>query len=157
MDIGAQQETLGTALRDITLCLDGHYEELSVHRLHGYPWVCNFPLYFEREANGQLLLVTLRAEGILVGYFVGFVMPGLHYQTCLTLTMDVFWIKPEWRNKGAGALKLFRKVLAVAKLRGVDLAMFGEKHHVPFRAGRLFKALGFAPSETWHFKFLKGK
>jgi hypothetical protein len=147
----AAQESLSMAFDEIRACLDTHYEQLSLHRGR-FPWVCNFAEYWRREADGELLVVVLRERGEAVGYYVGFVRPGLHYQTCLTLTMDVFWIKPEWRDIGMGALRLFRKVEQSARLRGVNLMMAGSKLHQD--SSRLFKALGYAPAEQWHYKFL---
>src|ERR1700679_1230099 len=113
----AQEETLDSALPEILTKLNSHYEELSLHQGR-YSWRCNWAWYYEMERQGQLLLVTLRNNGVLVGYFVGFVKPGLQYQDCLTLSMDVFYIIPEARNKGSGALQLFRKGEAMAREGG---------------------------------------
>jgi hypothetical protein len=150
--ITAQEESLAMALPEIQGLLQQHYEELSMH-VGRFPWVCNFQEYFRREANGQLLIITLREDGRLMGYFVGFVMTGLHYQTCLTLTMDVFYIQPGRRNVGAGAFKLFRRAEKSAKARGVQLINYGSKLHRD--SGRLFQAFGMKPYETWYCKFLE--
>jgi GNAT superfamily N-acetyltransferase len=56
-----------------------------------------------------MMLVTLREDGEIVGYFIGFVAPGLHYKTCLTLTMDIFYVLPEHRGSGGGVI-LFKAV-----------------------------------------------
>jgi GNAT superfamily N-acetyltransferase len=147
----AQEESWTQAITDMEPLLVEHYEELSLHT-GLFPLSVSFHIYYEMEARGELLVVTLRDLGTLVGYFVGFVRPGLHYNTCLTLTMDVFFISPEARNKAAGAFKLFRHVERVARARGIDYMVFGSKKHKD--SGRIFQAMKMAHIEDWYGKFL---
>jgi len=79
------------------------------------------------------------------------VAPGLHYKTCLTLTMDIFWVKPEYRGKSAG-IRLFKTVEAEARRRGVQRMFMGSKLHKD--AGWLFEKLDYKPVETYYSKFL---
>jgi GNAT superfamily N-acetyltransferase len=148
----AQEEPWALALPEMKEFFSCHYDDLSLHKAAGFPLSISYDIYNAMEAQGQLLVVTLRFDGALVGYFVGFVKPGLHYNTCLTLQMDVYYIAQEHRNKAMGALKLFRKVEAVARKRGVAYIVHGSKLHKD--SGRLFKALGYAPAEMWYGKFL---
>ena len=46
----------------------------------------NYAAYLNLETLGGLLLIAAREAGELVGYYLGFVAPGLHYETVLTLT-----------------------------------------------------------------------
>lgn len=150
--ITAQEETLSGALPEISIHFDQHYDELSKH-VGRYNWKCDFRKHFEAEAMGRFLTVTLREDGVVIGYFMGFIGPGNHYEHCLTLTMDLFFITPERRNVGAGAFKLFKKVEKTARARGVNLLLYGSKLHKD--SGRLFRAFGMAPIETWYSKFLE--
>src|SRR5437870_914932 len=81
-----------------------------------------------RDANGEVCYVALRDAGQLVGYFVGFVAPGLHYSTCLTCTLDIFWVHPEYR-KGRSGIILFKAVESELKRRGVKRWFVGSKVH----------------------------
>ena len=94
---------------------------------------------------------TNREAGKLVGYFVGFVAPGLHYETCLTLTMDIFYVHPDHR-RGIGGLKLFRAVEKEAKRRGVQRMLVGSKCHAD--ASTLFERLGYTEVERYYSMWL---
>lgn len=61
------------------------------------------------EDAGQLLIVTMRVEGELVGYYVGFIRPHLHYSKALHCYTDLFFIQREHR-RGRNAMSLFRAV-----------------------------------------------
>lgn len=151
--ITAGVENLSEQLRgnsDFIGMFAGHYEELALDKEH-VPLDPQYEVYFQRDANGEVIFVTLREDGRLIGYFVGFVAPGLHYRTCLTCTMDIFYIVPE-RRGGTAALKLFRAVEHELKRRGVQRWFCGSKLHKD--ASRLFEALKFKPVETYYSKWI---
>lgn len=151
--ITAQIEPLN--LDELKPLLPKHYEELSLHQFHGFPLNPQYGVYLAREQDGQLLYATLRQYGVLCGYFVGFVNPGLHYQDCLTLTMDIFYILPEFRGNGGG-VTLFTEVKREAVRRGVKAWFVGNKEHSKVHATALFEALGFEKSETYYCMWLGG-
>jgi hypothetical protein len=107
--------------------------------------------YIDRERAGGLLFVTLRDAGELVGYFIGFIAPGLHYSTCLTCTMDIFYVRQDKRSGSAG-VRMFRFVEAELRRRGVQRWFMGSKIHAD--ASALFKRIGAAPVETYFSKWL---
>lgn len=147
----AQVETLaGGTLDELKPLFPGHYAELSRHQGR-HALNPRYDAYLAKEAAGEVLCVTLRADGAIVGYLVGFVGPGLHYPSCLTCTPDIFYVHPDHRNAGAGRL-LFKTAEAELRRRGVNLWMVGTKRH--FDAGPLLERLGFAPEETMHWKWL---
>ncbi len=108
-------------------------------------------IYDAVAAAGELLTVTLREDGKMVGYFLGFVKPSLHYRDCLTLTMDIYYTVASVRGGTAG-LRLFRTVEREAKRRGVQRIFYGSKNHKD--SSRLFAAMGFEPVETYHSKWI---
>lgn len=150
----AQIELLSGALPEAMHLLEGHYEELSLHREHGFPLVPQYELYLERERSGMTVCATLRLDGKIVGYKVGFVNSGLHYATCLTASPDLFYIAPEFRG-GVGALKLFRCYERELRRRGVHLWFDAIKSTkgVP-NTDRLFTAFGFVETERTFSKWL---
>jgi hypothetical protein len=119
-----------------------------------------YPVYLQREALGQVLLVVMREAGKVVAYFVGFVMPGLHYQQTLTLQMDIFWLHPDYRDGDSLeqleahmlALELFQAVRDEAKRRGVLRWFLGSKLHKD--ASRVFEELGMIEVERYYSQWL---
>lgn len=150
--ITAQVEPYSAALiNEARALLTAHWEELALDRdkVPLAPW---YEVYEARARQNEVLVVTLRSAGACIGYFVGFIVPGLHYRTCLSLTMDVFFISPTHRNRSAGALKLFRTAEAEAKKRGVERIYLGTK--LSHDTGRLFRALGYRPSDMYYSKWV---
>lgn len=129
-----------------------HFKELALNQ-DRVPLDPQYEIYFERERRGELLFVAARELGGLVGYFIGFIAPGLHYKTCLTLTMDIFYIDPEYRQRGAG-FRLFKTVEAEAKRRGVQRMFVGSKLHRD--ASWLFERLGYEEVERYYSVWLGG-
>lgn len=127
-----------------------HWDELALDK-DRVPLVPRWDVYDGRDAAGELLLVVLREDGKAVGYYWGFVAPGLHYATCLTAQMDIFYVHPEHRN-GRGGTILFQAVEKELRRRGVRRWFVGAKLHRD--ASPLFKRLGFVPIEVYHTKWL---
>jgi len=123
-----------------------HWEELALNK-EKVPLDPQYHVYDDRHANGQVLVITVREDGLLVGYFIGFIAPGLHYKTCLTCQMDIFYIHPDHRGAGAG-FHLFRAVEAECKRRGVNRLFVGSKMHKD--ASWLFEKLGYEEVERFY-------
>jgi GNAT superfamily N-acetyltransferase len=148
--ITAQVEPYSKCLPELMECYDRHWEELALNK-DKVPLDPQYDLYEARDDAGQLLLVTLRETGRLVGYFIGFIAPGFHYKTCLTLTMDIFWTHPDVRG-GFSGVKLFRLVEKEAKRRGVHRMFYGSKMHKD--ASRMFEYLKMEPVEIYYTKWI---
>ena len=148
--ITAQVEPYKDCLPELMACYDHHWEELALNK-DKVPLAPQYDIYEAHDDAGRLLLVTLREAGRLVGYFIGFIAPGLHYKTCLTLTMDIFWTHPDVRGGFAG-VKLFRAVEKDAKRRGVHRMFYGSKMHKD--ASRLFEYLKMEPVEIYYTKWI---
>jgi GNAT superfamily N-acetyltransferase len=150
--ITPQVEALSDVLPELQPVLPLHYEELALNK-DKVPLDPQYDLYLQREAMGQTLVVTLRDAGALVGYFIGFVAPGMHYRTCLTLTMDIFYVHPDHRGSGGG-FTLFKAVEREAKRRGVQRMFVGSKCHKD--ASWLFEKLGYQEVERYYSAWLGG-
>lgn len=148
--ITAQLEPWKTFIEEAQPLLPLHWEELALNK-DKVPLDPMYDVYDARNAVGQVMVVTLRDAGRLVGYFIGFLAPGLHYKTCFTLTMDIFWTHPDIRGGFAG-VKLFREVEKQAKRRGVHRIFYGSKLHKD--SSRLFEFLKFEPVERYYSKWI---
>ncbi len=145
-----QLESFADRLEELKPILPIHWEELALNK-DKVPLDPQYEVYIERENRGELMFMTCREDGHLAGYFVGVIAPGLHYKTCLTLTMDVFYIHPDYRGAGAG-WHLFKAVEKEAKRRRVQRMFVGSKMHKD--ASWLFEKLGYQEVERYYSTWL---
>jgi GNAT superfamily N-acetyltransferase len=148
----AQVEPYFQCVSELALLYRDHWEELALDK--DKPEAAldpNWQVYNERDAAGQVLLITLRDTGQLVGYFLGFIAPGLHYKKCLTYHGDIFRVLPSHRGK-QGGMRLGKALIAECKRRGVKRMFIGEKLHTP--ASSLLTALGFLPVERTYSRWI---
>jgi GNAT superfamily N-acetyltransferase len=147
----AAPEPWATLIEEMKPMLPDHWKELALDQ-DRVPLSPQYHVYDERDAQGMVLAIALRDAGELVGYFIGFVAPGLHYSTCLTLHLDIFWIHPDHRGQKGGVM-LFKAVEAEAKRRGVQRLFVGSKTHLD--ASFLFEKLGYTKVETTYSAMLE--
>lgn len=127
-----------------------HWAELALNK-DQVPLDPQYEIYLKRDEMGEILFIAGRDQGELIAYFVGFVAPGLHYRTCFTLTMDIFWVRPDHRGKSAG-IRLFKAVEQEARRRGVRRMFVGSKCHAD--ASWLFERLDYIEVERYYSKWL---
>lgn len=127
-----------------------HWEELALNK-DKVPLDPDYDVYKQAEQLGQLLVLTCRKDGDIIGYFVGFVRTDLHYKTCLTCRMDIFFIHPDHRGGSLG-IKLFTELKKVCKSRGVKRIVVGSKVHKD--ASKLFEFLGYSEIERFYSLFI---
>jgi GNAT superfamily N-acetyltransferase len=143
-------ESLTENLEQMKPLFPRHWEELALNK-EKVPLDPQFETYLRRDEMGEVLFLAGRDRGELIAYFVGFVAPGLHYKTCLTLTMDIFYVVPKQRGKSAG-VRLFKAVEAEARRRGVQRMFVGSKCHKD--ASWLFERLDYIEVERYYSKWL---
>lgn len=148
--ITAHVESFEQNLEFLKPLLPIHYAELALNQ-DKVPLSPQFDKYVDAENRGELIFVALRDTGRMVGYFIGFIAPGLHYSTCLTCQMDIFYVLPEHRGSGAG-FQLFKFVEKQLKQHGVQRMFVGSKMHKD--ASWLFEKLGYTPVETYYSTWL---
>lgn len=156
VQVETYQQFIDDALGEI---LEEQYEDLALNK-DKVPLDPQLHIYREREEKGELLVMSMRQrhqlgggfDDELAGYFIGFIAPGLHYQTCLTCTMDIFYVRPKFRDNLLAGRRLFRAVEKELKTRGVDRWFVGTKLNKD--VGRLFESLKFEPVEMYYAKWL---
>ena len=148
--ITCQVEPFVPFLEEVKPILPIHWEELALNK-DKVPLDPQYDIYLARDARGEVLSVTAREDGKLMGYFVGFIAPGLHYKTCLTCTMDIFYVHPDHRGGGTG-WHLFKTAEAELKRRGVQRLFVGSKLHKD--ASWLFERLGYEEVERYYSEWL---
>lgn len=145
-------ETIRDNLVELQDILPLHYQELALNQ-DKVPLSPQYEKYLEAEDKGDFLMVTARDKGLLIGYFWGFVSYGLHYSTCLTCNMDIFYVHPDYRGSNTG-FHLFNFVEKELKRRKVDRWFVGSKVSLP--ADWLFEKLDFERVEVYYTKWLGG-
>lgn len=153
--VTAHVEVLAQCLNELKPHLVAHWQELAIDQ-DKVPLSPQYEVYLEREAKGELLCVVLRDAGAVAGYFLGFIAPALHYSSCLTLTMDIFWIHPEYRGVDSLSVieehflyeELFDVVKREAKRRGVKRCYYGSKVHKS--SAVIFEAMGMKPVDVYY-------
>lgn len=148
--ITAHVESFEQNLDQLKKILPLHYSELALNQ-DKVPLSPQFDKYIAAEKAGDLLFIVLRSSGEMVGYFIGFISLGLHYSTCLTCQMDIFYVHPDHRGNGAG-FQLFKYVEQQLKKRKVQRLFVGSKMHKD--ASWLFEKLGYIPVETYYSAWL---
>ena len=148
--ITAHTESFEENLEYLKPLLPIHYKELALNQ-DKVPLSPQFDKYVATEKQGGLIFVTLRSASQMVGYFIGFIAPGLHYSTCLTCNMDIFYVLPDHRGSGTG-FQLFKFVEQQLKKRGVQRMFVGSKMHKD--ASWLFEKLNYTPIETYYSAWL---
>ena len=148
--ITMQRESLGDSLPELMPILPLHFEELALDKDKA-PLDPQYDKYIVREQLGELEFFTVRENGELVGYFIGFTAPGMHYKSTLTCIMDIFYIHPEKRGGKLGR-QLFMFVREQLKARGVKRWFNGSKCHLD--ASWLFESIGMTKVETYYSEWI---
>jgi GNAT superfamily N-acetyltransferase len=145
-----QVEPYLQCIEELKPLFPAHWEELALNK-DQVPLDPQYEIYEQRAARGEVLMVTIRELGRIVGYFVGFIAPGLHYRTCLTCTMDIFYVAPTHRNGSAG-IRLFKFVEQECRRRRVKRMFVGSKCHKD--ASGLFERLRYRQVEIYYSTWL---
>jgi GNAT superfamily N-acetyltransferase len=148
-------ETFSSVYAELRPLLDTHYGEISTHKYHGVPLQPQIEVYRAREMDGSLLMAIGREAGKIVAYFICFIAPGLHYETCLTCSPDIFYVEPTQRGMEIGS-EMFDFTENELRRRGVMRWAAGYKVQFSEAARRLFHKKGFVPVEVIEEKWLKG-
>lgn len=145
MTVSCQVEPWADRIEELKLLFPIHHAEVALYQSK-MPLDPQYGEYERLDANGQMLLVTARAAGELVGYVILILGGALHYGSTLTAKMDAIWIHPDHRDGTAGK-RLLAATKAELQRRGVKLWWMGSKDHKSIAA--LYRALGFEQQESY--------
>jgi hypothetical protein len=130
--------------RDLTL---DHWHELGLDL--DLEAAIDFSKMKAMEDVGMFKIITVRDEGVMVGYLLAVVSPHLHYSTSAPMfIVDMYYIAPAYRN-GTG-VKLIRFAESLAKELGTIKIYLSCKVHRDHT--KLFQALGYKLSD---YAFIK--
>lgn len=147
----AQLESAKECLDEIQWLFPLHWKELALNQ-EKIPLDPRYDEYLRREETGELVFASIRSDGEIVGYFVGFTGISLHYKSMMACTPDIFYVHPDRRGLAAGTM-LFDFVKTELKRRGVKYWIVGDKNHKT--AGAFFEKLGFNKIENYYAMMLE--
>ena len=124
------REIFGEVLEELKPLLVDHYQEIAMYR-DKIAYAPDWKRYEELDKSGILKLVTVRDDGVLVGYYLFMVLPNLHYCEDLYAVNDIVLIKKEYR-KGKVGVGLFKYVEDWCKELGVSVMTMHMKTFLPF-------------------------
>lgn len=130
--------------------IQSHYEELALNK-DKVPLIPNWDKYILLENADALVHISLREDGILIGYFIGVVDTHLHYMQTKMFTMDIMYVSPKHRNSNGGML-LMEKLEEECRRRGVQKMILNTKKH--FNIGALYVRRGFKHIEEIYSKWI---
>lgn len=146
-----QVETWADSVQEMREIWPEHYASLALNQ-NEIKLACDEAKYEQGEASGNLIVITAREDGAMVGYYYGMLLTHLHYKDAgLMCYTDVYWLKPEHRKGGAGA-KFMIAVQQILKFRGVVKMYMSTKVHQD--NGALFERLGMKLSDRVFTKLL---
>lgn len=150
--ISFQSESFIECLDELRPLLDLHWDDLALQKEH-VKLSPHHEIYFKSEKDDGLAFITIRSDGKIIGYFIGFIGTGLHYSDCLECQMDIFYIVNEYRGSGL-SFKLFEFTENLLKKRGVKRFFAGSKLHKD--CGFIFDKMGFEKTEIKYSKWIGG-
>jgi GNAT superfamily N-acetyltransferase len=146
-----QVEKWSDVLPEMEPLWPAHYEELSLDKDRVKLGGC-LERYAEMENLGILVVVTVRSDKQLVGYYVFMLLPHLHYKDAgLMAYTDMYFLLPEFRKGGTG-VKMFLAVEQAMKNAGAVKAYTSHKIHQDH--SELLKRLGWKASDIVYTKYL---
>lgn len=122
-----------------------HWNEASLEK---YPLDPDFDLYYSWDVQGVLRCLTVRHEGVLVGYLFLLLSGHVDHKSTLIAQAEKFWLDPAFRQGWTG-VKLFKEAARAAKEWGAaEIAVPVELHVLDGRLATMLQRLGFRPVET---------
>ena len=148
-----QREALAPIAKEIMPLFRRHHDELAVDPKRA-PLDVDWDLYLDLNLLGQLQILTVRANGALVGYIFNVIRPNPHKKSTRWCLVDMYWLDPIYRA-GLIGYKLLRENEAFLKRIGIKKIAIGHKLHFrDGRVGKLFDRLGYTAEDVYYGKWI---
>ena len=148
--ISYQEESFYDVIDEIKPLLEKHWEEIAIYKdkIKLNP---NYDQYKVLQDNGMMHIATARDDEKLVGYFITFIVPNLHYQHIKTASNDILFLAPEYRKTlvGYGMIKF-----AVQKLSEMDIDIISIHEKKEHSLAPVMKRLKFEHKENTYMKYV---
>lgn len=154
--ITLQWERITGLAKEIAPLFRQHWQEIAIFQ-DEISLDPNWDLYFQFDIAGLLHVLTVRADGVLVGYAFLLLTPHLHYASTLYAHFDMFWLKPAFRRGWLGIKMLKEAERRARELKATVIHAQIKLHFLKERGtlARLFDRLGYTAVETNYSKLLR--
>lgn len=124
-----------------------HWRELALNQ-DSIKLDPDFDRFYRLDVEGVLRILTVRAEGQLIGYVFLLFGPHLHYASTPWGHSDMFWLDPVYRQGWTG-VKLFKELVRGVEIMGAKVLTVPVKlHFMNARVIKLLERLGFRQIEV---------
>ena len=96
------REAMATVRPEMAALLAAHWQEVA-HDKEVRTLDVHWEAFDALEAAGQLFVMTVRSDGVLVGYLAAFLRPHLHSRSTISAYVDALFLSPSVRQGRAGA------------------------------------------------------
>lgn len=96
-----QVERVTDILDEVKPLLEAHWREIALYQ-DQFPLNPDYEKYLALDRAGVVHIVTARTAGELIGYYISFIMPHLHYRDCIVAMNDILFLKSEYRRGRTG-------------------------------------------------------
>lgn len=143
-------ESWEQAMPEMSSHWDAHWKEVALdHEVIALD--PDLEEYGRLDKAGGLHIVTVRQDGLLVGYHISFLRPHIHYKQSLSAFTDIYYVAPAFR-RGLVGTRLFQYVEETLKAKGVQKMFTGTKLHLD--VGKIFERLGWRETERLYTKVI---
>jgi GNAT superfamily N-acetyltransferase len=149
-DIKYTVERFRDCIEEIKPLLDLHYDEVAMYqaKIELNP---DYDRYLALDDAEMIHVVTAREGELLIGYFITFLVPHMHYQDHIYAVNDVVFIEERYRNAKVG-MELFTFAEKELKGMGVSVLVIHMKTKLPF--DELCLGLGYDYAERNYTKYI---
>jgi len=145
------RETLAQAMPEMVAMVAAHMDEIGQWKGSPMRPDVDWALFRRVEAEGGLVLFTVREEGALAGYAVWLLHNHPHYKSTLVAQSDALYLAPAARRGRLFARWLGHMELALAAL-GAQKIVCAVKPERDY--GALLERRGFGLMETVYHKWI---
>lgn len=145
-----QLDTIKNVLLEGTDLLIEHYEESEVFK-DKIALNPNIEQYMQMFDSDNLIVVSVRDTGILVGYTATMIFKSLHYKDHIFAQNDAIFVRKSHR-KGMVGVKLIKFTENELRKLGVTVHSINSKVHSPFFS--VLEKLGYVDTEHKYSKYI---
>ncbi|OYV92772.1 MAG: hypothetical protein B7Z60_10165 [Ferrovum sp. 37-45-19] len=138
-----QVEKYSEIVSDIKAIYRLHYDEIAEHK-EVTAFGPDYENYQKMDDAGNMIVITVRESGELIGYMQIFIIKHLHYISVLSASADIYYIKKEFRQ-GSRGIGLFN--FAVEEMKRRKVGRFYASCKLKHDVGPLLERVGFEPIE----------
>jgi GNAT superfamily N-acetyltransferase len=149
-EITYQRESMVACFNELREIFEVHYIEIAENQ-DVIPLDPDWDRYADLDASDILLFITARKDTKLIGYFIGFITPHLHYKSTVVCATDIYYIQKDYRRTGCGSRLI---ELAIEMARDAGVVRFVMSAKVAHNLGTLLVRLGFTEFEHSYSRIL---